>query len=318
VNRPALDRPVLRLLAAAGGIGIMLACATAPEIVRLTDFERGTLFGLERVTHDDKAAEDSAQVCGDQLAYNTDKDGNWEIYIKPVLGREITRKTTSAATDWSPSTTADCSRLAFVSNREGESAIYVIAGKEASAALRVGPGEAPNMAPDGSVLFYQRFLPGEGTQSIWRFDFTTNQHTQLVTGFHPAVSPDGSLLAYCKMNKATGYSAIWVLDLKSQQEQQVATKDDAALVLPIWSADGKRLLITVNHGRVGSRKATVESPAFERGDLAVVGRDGTGYTVLTDNPANDIGRAWDKDGFVYFSSRREKSTDIWRFNPKFL
>jgi Tol biopolymer transport system component len=316
---PPLDHPALRLLTAAGGLAVMLACgANAPQVVRLTDFERGTLFGLERVTHDDNATEDSAQVCGDQLAYDTNKDGNYEIYLKPVLGREITRKTTSAATDWSPSATADCSRIAFVSNREGSNIIYVIAGREASAALRVGPGDAPNMAPDGSVLFYQRFLPGEGTDSIWRFDFTTNQHTQLVAGFHPAVSPDGGSLAYCKMNEATGYSAIWILDLKSQQEQQVATKESAGLVLPIWSADSKRLLMTVNRGRVGSRQATPELPGFAGADLAVVGRDGTGYAVLTDNPANDIGRAWDKDGFVYFTSHREKSQDIWRFNPKLL
>jgi len=296
----------------------LAGCASAPRVVRQTDFELGTLFELERVTHEDNADEDCADVGGNWLVYDTDKDGQWEIYVKPIVGREVTRKTTTGALDSNPAISRDGKRIAFTSNREGAINIYVMDTERASSTLRVGEGMSPSFSPDGTMLFYQRYLPGDRTWTIWKFDFNTSQHSQLVSGIHPAASNSGNQLAYCKFNSSSNLSTLWILDLKSGNESQVASFDGASTVMPKWSPDDKHLLFTINRGNVGRARPKEKTAAFINADLAIVNADGTGQTNLTDNPANDLGRCWGADGFIYFSSLREKSTDIWRFKPRLV
>lgn len=316
VAAPAARSHLLRLYLVLASIAG--ACASKKAIVRQTDFERGSLFELERVTHEDQSAEDIASISADTLAYDTDKDGQWEIYVKPIIGREVTRKTTTQAMDTSPTLSGDGTQIAFTSNREGPTNIYVMNARQASSVLKVGEGTAPKFSSDGKALFYQRYLPGEGASSIWKYDFQTSQHSQLVNGFHPAPSHAGTHLAYCKPNSSSGYGALWVVDLATGSESQVTSVENASTVLPCWSPDDRHLLFTINRGAVGRTRVPAKMQAFTNCDLAVVEASGTNQTILTDNPTNDIGRGWGADGHIYFSSFREKSLDIWRFKPRLL
>jgi len=301
-------------------LGLALACvAKAPPPVRITDFEQGTLFGLEQVTFDEENNEKRAALCGgDRMVFDTNRDGNWEIYLKEVTGKEITRKTTSSSADYAPTITADCQYIAFVSNREGDDNIYIISGIQASAATKVGPGIRPNFTADGSAIYYGRYLSGERAWSIWVYDRSTRQHSQLVRGIHPAISPDGTKLAYSKFNNKSGFAELWIVDMESHQEQQIAAMEDAALIQPVWSPDGKKLLLTKNEGSVGRTVAETAVANYHKADIAVVNVDGTDFTMLTDNPANDLGRAWSEDNHIFFSSNRQMSYDIWRFEPRFV
>jgi TolB protein len=290
-------------------------CAQPPKLV-ITEYEKSTLFDFERVTYNDDANEELASVVQGVLAFDTFKDGQSEIYVKSVTGRQETRKTTSRAKDFAPSLSRDGERLAFVSNRSGALCIYVVNAKQASAQTMIGEGTNPVFSADHDVLFYQRFLPAENAASLWRYDLKTSQHSLLGAGFHPAPSPDGKLLAYCKFNPATGNDGIWVLNLANAQEMEVLSLKETGVAHPCWSPDGQYLLFTTNRGSLGHKQSPSELATLNNPQLCVVKADGTGFTMLTDNETTNVGRAWADDGYIYFSSYRMKSQDIWRFKPR--
>jgi hypothetical protein len=90
-------------------------------------------------------------------------------------------------------------------------------------------------------------------------------------------------------------------------------------VRPVWSADGRYLLVsTTQKLRNEDGTISVNDQVVPNTEIAIVGRDGTGFTILTDNPSPDIAMAWDAGGWVYFTSRREQTFDIWRFKPQLV
>ncbi|MBU1879667.1 MAG: hypothetical protein KJ734_12015, partial [Chloroflexi bacterium] len=56
---------------------------------------------------------------GTQLAFETDRDGNWEIYIVNADGSGLTRLTADPAEDRAPSWSPDGAQIAFASDRDG-------------------------------------------------------------------------------------------------------------------------------------------------------------------------------------------------------
>ena len=61
-----------------------------------------------------------------QIAFNTDRDGNHEIYVMGLADSNPRRLTNNSASDESPSWSPDGNHIAFTSNRDGRNEIYVI------------------------------------------------------------------------------------------------------------------------------------------------------------------------------------------------
>jgi len=61
-----------------------------------------------------------------QIAFETDRDGNWEIYTLDVRTGLVFNLSRNDAADHAPSWSPDSSRLAFHSNRGGETDIYIM------------------------------------------------------------------------------------------------------------------------------------------------------------------------------------------------
>ena len=63
---------------------------------------------------------------GERIAFSSDRDGNFEIYVMDADGQNPRRLTKNPRHDFSPSWSPDGDRIAFVSNREGNFEIHVI------------------------------------------------------------------------------------------------------------------------------------------------------------------------------------------------
>ena len=61
-----------------------------------------------------------------KIAFNTNRDGNEEIYVMNSDGNGLYRLTRNKAVDSSPSFSSDSKSLLFSSNRDGKYAIYQI------------------------------------------------------------------------------------------------------------------------------------------------------------------------------------------------
>ena len=62
----------------------------------------------------------------EKIAFESNRDGNYEIYVMNSDGTAPTRLTNNAAWDQFPSFSADGSKIVFSSSRDGNDEIYVM------------------------------------------------------------------------------------------------------------------------------------------------------------------------------------------------
>jgi tetratricopeptide (TPR) repeat protein len=110
--------------------GIHFLDLEAGDVVKLTGDERD--IGLSWAP-DAQSAERS------QVIYMSDHDGNWEIYLLDFPWGKVVRMTNHDADDGLPTWSPDGQYIAFLSNREGTWAVYVMSrdGKSLSKVLDV-------------------------------------------------------------------------------------------------------------------------------------------------------------------------------------
>ena len=93
---------------------------------------------------------------GKQIAFVSDRDGDWEIYVMSADGSGQRRITSSAGVDRQPAWSPDGKRIAFESDRTGNFDIYVINSDGTDERRLVGrPGSneyEPIWSPDGDRL----------------------------------------------------------------------------------------------------------------------------------------------------------------------
>jgi len=96
----------------------------------------GLVFGCDvatNLTHD--AGDDWYPVWspeGQRIAFLSERDGNWDIYVMDADGSNPTNLTHDAGFDGYPAWSPDGQRIAFASNRDGNTEIYVIAADGSS------------------------------------------------------------------------------------------------------------------------------------------------------------------------------------------
>jgi Tol biopolymer transport system component/DNA-binding winged helix-turn-helix (wHTH) protein len=173
----------------------------------------------------------------------------------PSVGRP-TRLTADAGLSGSPALSPDGKLLAYSSdrnlssdrNRDGAQDLYIqqVAGGQPIRLTFDGAGNTtPDFSPDGSKIVFRSNRNGGGIYEIPAFGGDSRLLAR--DGLNPRYSPDGSQVAYWVgaeniSDEVPGTSAVWVVPSSGGQPQRVGSNFTAARA-PIWSADGKRLLI---------------------------------------------------------------------------
>jgi beta propeller repeat protein len=85
-------------------------------------------------------------VYGDKVAFMSNRDGNWEIYIMNLDGSDVKRLTSNAANDGLPTWSPDGKSLAFISNQGGAWAVWAmnVDGSNRDELFDIGQGALPN------------------------------------------------------------------------------------------------------------------------------------------------------------------------------
>ena len=68
----------------------------------------------------------AAPRASQRIAFASNRDGNWELYVMNADGSGQTRLTWSAGNDFDPSFSPDGRKIAFVSEREGNYDVWVM------------------------------------------------------------------------------------------------------------------------------------------------------------------------------------------------
>ena len=272
------------------------------------------------------ASEQSDPVAGpsmQQLAFFSDRTGNWELFIMNADGSLVRNLTNHPGQDggppigggafgrpaWSP----DGSRIAFVTSRDDDPEIYLM-DADGSNLVRLtnNPGldSFPAWSPDGSRIVFMSerdqgsgiyTMNADGTDVVWIIG----------DGLAPHWSPDGTRIAlwFCceggdvfVMN-ADGTGLVEVFPGPGFAFDPVWSPDGRQIAfagsgIHIMDADGSNHRVVVESGRWpdwspdGSQLAYSCSGRGGFDDICVSNADGTNEINLTDHLANDNWAAW--------------------------
>jgi dipeptidyl aminopeptidase/acylaminoacyl peptidase len=227
-----------------------------------------------------------------KIVFETNRDGNEEIYTMNADGTNRVDLTRNPADDTDPRWSVDGSRIVFASNRSGNYQIYTM-NADGSGVTRVthdaNEDRRPTWTADGHILFQNGSFPN---RAIFRINADGNGLQQLTPvssdNATVAAAPRGGRIAFSSTRgdgtqrlytaKADGSAAKLVLPSPPGPETADVEAD--------WSPRGNELLFV---------RFTFGGPVTS--DLYVVRTDGGGLRQLTDTPDRlELQPAWSPDG----------------------
>jgi Tol biopolymer transport system component/DNA-binding winged helix-turn-helix (wHTH) protein len=201
------------------------------------------------------------------------------------------RLTSNVADDWEPAVSPDGRTVAFVSNRDGVPAIYLLAlERRDEPPVRVrtrGPASAPSWSPDGSRLAFVCQRNGQADICLVGRD---GRDERVVVAdrqdeLDPVLSPDGRQLAYNLVSGRTWELRIVDVDAaqpEGARPRRVGPPGWSART-PAWSPDGRRLAV--------SRWRSTDDY-----DIWIVPLDGSEPAPVVESAEGKLDPAWSPDG----------------------
>ena len=225
-----------------------------------------------------------APAANGKIAFASNRDGDYEIYVTAVDGNGLAKLTNNTADDFDPAWSPDGTKIAFVSNRDGNYEIYLMNG-DGSGQLRVtnSPGNEldPAWSPDGKKLAFTTNRDGNEEVYVMNADGSgqTNLSRSSADDSFPAWSPDGTRIAFTTDREGDFEIYVMQADGSAQANLSQSPTDDA---FAAWSPDGGKIAM-----------ASDRDGDFE---IYVMNADGSGQTRLTNSTREDTFPAWSPDG----------------------
>jgi TolB protein len=248
--------------------------------IYVLDTRTGKLANLTRHPADDRAPAwrpppSGSGTSSGVLAFESHRDGNWEIYVLDLADGSLTRLTNNLAYDgapaWRPTTPGsgrDDPQIAFESYRDGNLDIYV---------MSVNSGEIRRLTDNPA---------GD---------------------YGPAWSPDGATIAFTSWRD--GNKEIFIVPAEGGEARNL-TQHPADDEDPAWrpalsegSANGSTLAFVSWRkvdAQTGNRNAEIYGISFADGSTERLGASEA--EPLTDNPWPDLDPAWDAEGRLVWAA----------------
>ncbi len=220
----------------------------------------------------EETAEETGGFVPCPIAFDSDRDGNLEIYTMDSNGENLVNLTNDPANDWNPDWSPDGSQIAFVSERNNERSIYIMDADGSNLRLFTNMPESDlaDWSPDGkTIAFTSQAANGNFEIYIMNVDGSnepinlTNNDTQDLV---PVWSPDGSQIAWLSGDDG------WDLFVMNSDGSNVRQLTDQGHVFNVkWSIDGN-LYLDWDNDVYGSfnclmdTNGTIISTGFGKGD----------------------------------------------------
>jgi len=247
-----------------------------------------------------------------KIVFQSNRDGNYEIYIMDVDGSNQTRLTFSDADDTEPACKFDGSKIAFTSDRDGNKEIYVM-NTDGSGQTRLTNSFHndcnPSWSPDGYKIAFSS--DRDGNQEIYVMNSDGSGQTRLTNNFNndidPAWSPDGTKIAYTIEYSGSGFYGIGNIFIMNAygSNQYNLTYHSIGFIGggPAWSPDGTKIVY------FGMWIASSGNDT----NIFIINADGTGSTRITKGYIySDSYPYWSIDEkHVAFTSNKDGNEEIY-------
>ncbi len=173
---------------------------------------------------------------GTRLALTLSRDGNPEIYIVSLAGKQLTRLTNNAAIDTEPVWSPDGRSLFFTSDRGGGPQIYRLPASGGSAARLTFEGSyngRPTVSADGKRVAMVHRTQGQFRVAVQ--DLASGRLSVLTDGRldeSPSFAPNGQMILYAASDRGNGVLAAVSVDGRVKQRLQLSSGDVRE---PAWS-----------------------------------------------------------------------------------
>lgn len=238
---------------------------------------------------------------GARLAFASNRDGDYEIYLVDLDGEGLTQLTDNETYDFDPAWSPDGNQIVYASTVGGDAEIRVMdadGGGARALTENTARDADPAWSPDGSRIAFAS--DREGDFDIYVMDPDGGNVTRLtadegVDELDPAWSPDGSQIAYyTRRDEDAETTELHVIPAAGGETRRL-TENDTVDQWPDWSPNEGNLAYTSDEGLTRGRRAIFVL------DLATLQTH-----RATDGTARDDDPAWSPGGdAIAFDSDRD-------------
>ncbi len=184
---------------------------------------------------------------GHRLAFASSRDGDYDIYTRWTISREVAHQLTDAPgydgqpawEPWRRGPGGEADAIAFVSDRDGDLDIYVMntsGGRLRQLTDHPGRDQGPAWSPDGSRIAFMSDRDADVDIYVMDADGrNVRQPTDHSGGDEfPAWSPDGTQIAFASNRDGDSRGDIYVMDVNGGNVRQL-TNDQHSNEDPTWA-----------------------------------------------------------------------------------
>lgn len=252
-----------------------------------------------------------------KITFETDRDGDHEIYVMNADGSNQVNLTNNPALDAAPVWSPDGSKIVFASDRDGGNRNIWVMNADGTGLVKLtnysGGAGYPTWSPDGSMISF------DSGSDIYRMNADGSEQINLTNNEknlgYPSWSPDGAWITFdaggykefdagTYDNDVTGNFAIFTISVADGAVAQVTdlsgNSGDAS-----WHPDSSRLVYSSN-------KDGAEEGNYE---IYMINVDGSGDRRITRADGADTDPSVSHDGTkVAFDSDRDGDSEIYVIN----
>ncbi|MBN2149330.1 MAG: PD40 domain-containing protein [Anaerolineales bacterium] len=190
---------------------------------------------------------------GTQLAFSSNRNGYWDLYVLDLDSGLITRLTDTLTYESSPCWSPDGRWLTYETYQNDNLDIYIQPVEDGGDPIPLTSDPAadhsPAWSPQGRQVAFVSTRSGNAEVWVADLDKSESERYQNISqnpggnDSHPSWSPDGAMLAWA--SEMDGISQILIWDLSAASAPASATHTVSSGSWPIWSPDGEMILSTI-------------------------------------------------------------------------